>query len=163
MAKFLHGKGVANSWFKVDEPTKPTGVLLRQSNGAYVVEPQDLSTTLVQTVSELRLPVVFAIATESTEAIFDVINDEDHEVMLSDGLHIQVFHSMDDLVGNELPLDGRDPYAALLKNERILLIWQDDVDRALQHCFGTEEKLLELVSFDITSRQLTSVGMERCD
>lgn len=152
MAKFLHGKGVANSWFKVNEPSKPTGVLLRQSNGAYVVEPQNLSTTLVQTVSELRLPVVFAISTESTEAIFDVINAEDHEVMLSDGLYIQVFHSMDDLVGNELSLDGRDPYAVLLKNERILLIWQDDVDKALHHCVSTEEKLLELVSFDISTR-----------
>ena len=134
MAKFLHGKGTANSWFKVNEPGKPVGVLLRQSNGNYIAEPQDISTTLVQTVSELRLPVVFAIATESTEAIFDVISDEDHEVMLSDGLHIQVFHSMDDLVGNELSLEGRDPYAALIKNERILLIWQDDVDKALQQC-----------------------------
>lgn len=163
MAKFLYGKGVASSWFKVNEPSKQTGVLLRQSNGAYIVEPQDLSTTLVQTVSELRLPVVFAVATESTEAVFDVLDGEDCEVTLNDGLHIQVFRSMDDLVGNELSLEGRDPYAALLKQERILLIWHEDVDKALQHCVGTEEKLLQLVSLDISTRQPLFVGMKHCD
>lgn len=149
MAKFLYGKGAANSWFKINEPKRPLGILMRQSSGAYIAEPQELSTTLVPLVAQLALPVVFAIATESTEAIFDVITDEDHEVMLGDGLHIQVFHSMEDLVGNELSLDGRDPYAALIKSDRILLIWQDDVDKALQQCVSTEEKLLELVSLTV--------------
>ena len=76
MTKFLYGKGVANGWFDIHLPKRPLGVLLRQSNGTYSVEPQDLPETLVRTVAKLGVQAAFAIATDSTEAIFDVIGEE---------------------------------------------------------------------------------------
>lgn len=160
MLKFLYGKGATNSWFKVTELDRPLGVLLRQSNGTYITEPQNLSPKLVQTVSQLSLPVAFAIATESTEAIFDVISEEDHDVMLGDGLVLQVVNHMEDLVQYGLSPVGRFPYAVLLRAERIILVWHDDVDGVLQQGVSIEEKLLELVSLDHWKRHQESFDRE---
>jgi hypothetical protein len=147
MTKFLHGKGVANGWFDIDLPKRPLGVLLRQSNGTYSVEPQDLPETIVRTVSKLGVQAAFAIATDSTEAIFDVIGDEDYGIMLGNGLDLQVVDSIANLTRIGLAQARRFPYAALIRGERILLVWHDEADQVLQQAVATEEELMKLVSF----------------
>jgi hypothetical protein len=145
MTKFLYGKGVANAWFDVNEPRRPLGVFLRQFNGTYSVEPRDIPDELVQTVARLGIQAAFAIATESTEAIFDVIHDDDHAIALGDGFDLQVVDCMANLMRIGLSQARRYPWAALLKTERILLVWQDEVDKLLQQVVTTEEKLTGLV------------------
>jgi hypothetical protein len=146
MTKFLYGKGVANGWFDIALPKRPLGVLLRQSNGTYSVEPTDLQETLVRTVSKLGVEAAFAIATDSTEAIFDVIGDDDHAITLGDGLDLQVVDCMANLMRIGLAQARRFPYAALIRSERILLVWHDEADKVLQQAVATEEELMKLVS-----------------
>jgi hypothetical protein len=146
MTKFLHSKVSANGWFKVDPPTRPLGVLVHQSSGGYVTEPRDLSPLLVQAVEKLGVEVAFTISTETTEAIFDVIQDNDHEIVLGDKSQLQIIDSMSDMARIGLTQVGKSQHAALLKAERILLVWHDDVDQVLLQATKIEEKLLGLVS-----------------
>jgi hypothetical protein len=148
MTKFLYGKGVANNWFDMNLPKRPLGVLLRQSNGNYSCEPQDLPETLVRTVTKLGVQAAVAIATDSTEAIFDVIGDEDCGIMLGNGLDLQVVDCMANLMRIGLAQARRYPYAALIRSERILLVWHDEADKLLQQAVATEEELMKLVSSD---------------
>ena len=148
MTKFLYGKGVANGWFDISMSKRPLGVLLRGSNGTYSVEPQDLSGLLVSTVAKLGVEAAFAIATDSTEAIFDVIGDEDHSIMLGNGLDLQVVDYMSNLMRIGLAQARRYPHAALIRNERILLVWHSEADQVLQTAVATEEELMKLVSSD---------------
>ena len=148
MTKFLHGKGVANGWFDINLPKRPLGVLLRQSNGTYSVEPQDITETLVRTVAKLGVQAAFAIATDSTEAIFDVIGEDDHGIMLGDGQDLQVVDCMANLMRIGLAQARRFPYAALIRSDRILLVWHDQADMVLQQAVATEEELMKLVSYD---------------
>lgn len=162
MSKFLYGKGAANSWFTISQPKRPLGVLLRQSNGAYCVEPQDMEASLVQTVSKLGFQVALSIATETTEAIFDVISEEDHEIILGDGLHLQVVDCMNNLMRIGLSQARRFPYATLVRNERILLVWHDEADKVLQQAVTTEEKLMELVRLTTRTRGTCSTDSDYC-
>jgi hypothetical protein len=163
MTKFLYGKGVANGWFDINLPKRPLGVLLRQSNGTYSVEPQDLPETLVRTVAKLGVQAAFAIATDSTEAIFDVIGDEDHGIMLGDGLDLQVVDCMANLMRIGLAQARRFPYAALIRSERILLVWHDEVDKVLQQAVATEEELMKLVSSDNRDWCMLSASQKSAD
>ena len=149
MIKFLHGKVSANGWFDINQPERPLGVLLRQSSGGYLTEPKDLSRLLVQAAYNLGFEVAFTISTDATEAIFDVIkdnNDDIPDIVLGDGSRLQVINSMTDLVRVGLSQAGKSQHAALLKAERIILVWHDDVDKVLLHAAHTEERLLGLVS-----------------
>jgi hypothetical protein len=112
-----------------------------------MTEPRDLSPLLVQAVEKLGLEVAFTISTETTEAIFDVISDNDHDIELGDGSQLQIVDSMSDIVRDGLSQVGKSQFAALLRTERILLAWHDDVDKVLLHAAKVEEKLLGLVSF----------------
>lgn len=163
MTKFLYGKGVANGWFDINLPKRPLGVLLRQSNGTYSVEPQDLPETMVRTVANLGVQAAFAIATDSTEAIFDVISDEDYGIMLGDGLELQVVDRMANLMRIGLAQARRFPYAALIRSERILLVWHDEVDKVLQQAVATEEELMKLVSSDNRDRCILSASQKSAD
>jgi hypothetical protein len=162
MTKFLYGKGVANGWFDIALPKRPLGVLLRQTNGTYSVEPQDLPETLVHTVGKLGVQAAVAIATDSTEAIFDVIGDEDHGITLGNGLDLQVVDCMANLMRIGLAQARRFPYAALIRSERILLVWHDEVDKILQQAVATEEELVKLVSSDTPSLVCVVWQPEQC-
>ena len=98
MTKFLYGKGVANGWFDINLPKRPLGVLLRQSNGTYSVEPQEPPGNAGTHGCKLGVQAAFAIATDSTEAIFDVIGEDDHGIMLGDGQDLQVVDCMANLM-----------------------------------------------------------------
>src|ERR1700761_7345859 len=156
MTKFLHGKVSANGWFEVNQPARPLGVLVHQSSGGYMTEPRDLSPLLVQAVEKLGLEVAFTISTETTEAIFDVISDNDHDIMLSDGLQLQIVDSMSDIVRAGLSQVRKSQHAVLLKTERILLVWHDDVEKVLPQAVKVEEKLLGLVSFTRSEKKATT-------
>jgi hypothetical protein len=149
MIKFLHGKVSANGWFDVNQPKRPLGVLLRQSSGGYLTEPKDLSSLLVQAVDKLGFEVTLTISTDATEAIFDFIKDNDDDIpdiVFSEGSRLRVVNSVADLYQTGLSQAGKSQHTALLKVERILLVWHDDVDKALLQAAHTEEKILGLVS-----------------
>jgi hypothetical protein len=147
MTKFLYGKVSSTGWFEVDQPPRPLGVLVRQPSGGYMTEPRDLSPLLVQAIEKIAVEVAFTISTDTTEAIFDVISDNDHEIMLGDRMQLQIVDSMSDIVQAGLSRAEKLQHAALLKTERVLLVWHDDVDKVLLHAANVEEKLLRAVSF----------------
>jgi hypothetical protein len=147
MTKFIYGKVNQIGWFEVNQPVRPLGVLVRQSSGGYMTEPRDLSPLLIQAIEKLSVQVAFTIATDTTEAIFDVIRENDHNIMLGDGIQLQIVDSLKDITQAGLSRNGTSQRAALLKTERILLVWHDDVDKVLLQAAKVEEKLLRVVSF----------------
>lgn len=121
-------------------------MLVRQNKGTYITEPQNLSPALVQSVQRLGCAVAFTLATETTEAIFDVIQEDDRNIMLGDGSELQIVDSLVDVDVSCLSQFGVFQYAALIKEERVLLVWHDDSDKVLMQASRMEEMLLALVS-----------------
>lgn len=84
--------------------------------------------------------------TETTNVIFSMLLPSQTEIMLPDGSQIQVIGSFSEMANAPPKMIKRFQYAALIKEEQILLIWHDEFDEILNHAAEVEGRLLSLVS-----------------
>lgn len=147
MIKYLHGKVSAQQWFTPTE-TEPSeqckGVLIRKSRGHYVTEPEDIDADLRNAAENINFEVGFTMATETTRIIFSTLQPQQTEVLLPDGSQIQIIDSIIDIASGSV-IAKKFQYAALLRQERVLLLWHDDLNKILTHAASIEEKLLTQV------------------
>jgi hypothetical protein len=146
MIKYLHGKISSYQWFENFDNTQPWGVLLRKSRGQYVTEPSAIDPILLQAVTKLNVEVAFTMITESTRIIFNLLRPDEAEIMLANGAQLQVIDSLAEIVRSGSSLVKKFQYGALIRDERILLVWHDDLDKILVQAGILEERLLGLVS-----------------
>ena len=146
MIKYLYSKLSANQWLPTEE-SNPTytsgGVLIRRARGEYVAQPEEIDPIFVAAITRINAEVAFTMATETTNAIFSILHPRQTEVILPRGSQLQVIDSLAEIVGS-----GRIKkfqYAALIREEQVLLIWHDDLDKILTHAASVEEMLLALV------------------
>jgi hypothetical protein len=147
MIKYLHGKVSANQWLHSSQSGLSTlahpGVLLRKSRGYYVTEPEAIDPILLAAVQKINAEVAFTMSTETTHVIFSNLQPYQTEVVFPRGNQLQVIDSLGDIV--RLGKIKKFQYAALVREERVLLVWHDDLDKILNHAVSVEEKLLALV------------------
>jgi hypothetical protein len=146
MIKYLHSKILSNQWFERLEATQPYGVLLRKSRGHYVTEPSDIDPLLFQAVAKINVEVAFTMATETTHVIFQILKSDEATVMLPNGSQLQIIDSLAEIARSGSSLVKKFQYGALIRDEQILLVWHDDLDKILLQASFIEEKLLGLVS-----------------
>jgi uncharacterized protein YbaA (DUF1428 family) len=151
MIKYLHGKVSANHWLHSSDSRLSTlghpGVLLRRSRGQYVTEPEEIDPILLAAVTRINAEVAFTMATETTHVIFSNLQPHQTEVVFPRGNQLQVVDSLGDIV--RTGKIKKFQYAALVREERVLLVWHDDLDKILNHAASVEEKLLALVRLHI--------------
>lgn len=119
------------------------GVLIRKSAGEYVTEPKDVDHNLLGAVKRINPGVALTMSTDGTQAIFDVLEPYETELMFQNGSQIQIFDSMAD-IANSINI-RKFQYAALVRQERLLLVWHDDLGAILSQAMEIESRMLALV------------------
>jgi hypothetical protein len=65
--------------------------------------------------------------------------------MLGDGSQLQIIDSLADIARSGSGLVRKFQYGALIREEQILLVWHDDLDKILSQASAIEERLLGLI------------------
>lgn len=119
---------------------------MRRSRGNYVTEPEYIDSTLLAAVQKINPEVAFTMSTETTDVIFSTLQPHQTEIILPNGSQLQVIGSLSDVAASTSSTVKKFQYAALIREERLLLVWHDDLDRILAHAGDLEGKLLAMVS-----------------
>jgi hypothetical protein len=145
MIKYLNGTLVQSQW--LPPPGHPYGgLLIRRSRGLYIHEPEHIHPDLLAAVLKIDVQVAFTMATETTKVIFNSLQPQQTELVLPDGSHLQILNSLVDVARTADSAIKKFQYAALLRQEQVILIWHDDLDRIIQHANDVSVKMLALVS-----------------
>jgi hypothetical protein len=119
------------------------GVLIRKGLGEYVTEPQNIDRDLLGAVRRVNPGVALTMSTDGTQAIFDVLEPHETELMFQNGSQIQIFESMADIAASITIKKFQ--YAALVRQERVLLVWHDELGAILSQAMEIESRILALV------------------
>jgi predicted neutral ceramidase superfamily lipid hydrolase len=154
MVKYIYGRINVNMWMAAAEDPLPVhGVLLRQTRGQYVSQPSQLNPDLVAAVQKINVEVAFTMSTDTSDVIFGTLIDCQNELVLADGSQYQVVDSLADISKGGANKIKKFQYACLVKQEKVVLIWHDDIQKILTHAQEVEQKLLGLVSTLTTRRE----------
>jgi hypothetical protein len=143
MIKYLYGRISSQLWLPSPGSGQPSGLLLRKSRGNYICEPEDIDQTLLAAVQKMNVEVAFTMATEKTQAIISTLHPGQSEIMMSNGSQLQVLDSLADIAASAKTKKFQ--YAALIREEQILLVWHDNLESIMAHAATLEDKLLCLV------------------
>ncbi|KAF2820258.1 hypothetical protein CC86DRAFT_459765 [Ophiobolus disseminans] len=145
ITKHLYAKASSMRWL-TPGPLAPhvcEGVLIRKGLGDYVTEPQDINQDLQAAVKRVNPRVAITMSTDGTQAIFDVLEPHETVLMFQNGSQIQIFDSMADIAAT---INIRKfQYAALVREERVLLVWHDELGSIISQAMEIESRILALV------------------
>ncbi|KAH7390820.1 glycosyl transferase family group 2-domain-containing protein, partial [Phaeosphaeria sp. MPI-PUGE-AT-0046c] len=143
--KHLHAKATSMRWMTPGAPMPHSceGVLIRKGLGEYVTEPQAIDRDLEAAVARINPGVALTMSTDGTQAIFDVLEPHETELMFQNGSQIQIYDSMAEIAGSITIKKFQ--YAALVRQERILLVWHDELGAILSQAMEIESRILALV------------------
>jgi hypothetical protein len=119
------------------------GVLIRKSQGEFASEPDPVDPELLDAVKRVNPEVALTMSTEGTSAVFDVIDVNETELLFPNGSQIQIYDSMAEIATSNTIRKYQ--YAALLRQERVLLVWHDDLGLILSHAMEVESRMLALI------------------
>jgi hypothetical protein len=113
-------------------------------------------------VLKINVEVAFTMMTEITKLIFDTLDSEQTDLLLPDGSQYQILDSVSAITTSASSEFKRFQYTCLLRRERMILIWHDDVQQILQHASDVERTLLTLVC-DMITALLIQIGVSIAD
>ena len=147
MIYYLNKTTLANGWMPTPHPHDPNpyseyGVLYRKSIGNYVTFPELISPALLDCVKRLNLVIVFTMKPAILDGIIKGLSRTQTELRFTDGSQLQVTESLDTMQAVNVK---KYQYAALVRQERMLLVWHDDLAQVVPTATRLEEKLLSLV------------------
>ncbi|KAJ4292729.1 hypothetical protein N0V90_009392 [Kalmusia sp. IMI 367209] len=143
--KHLHAKACSMHWM-IPSPVPPgicAGVLMRKSQGGFATEPERINEDLLNAVKKVNPGVALTMSTDGTSAVFDVIDPFETELLFPNGSQVQIYDSLADIAASSAIKKFQ--YAALVRYERVLLVWHDDLGMILSHTMELEAKMLALI------------------
>lgn len=114
--------------------------------------------TLLAAVQKINVEVAFTMATETTNVIFSTLQLHQTDIILPNGSQLQVIDSLMDIVGSSSSTVKKFQYAALIREEKLLLVWHDQLDKILTHAADIEGKLLAMVRIGKSHRSCDVTG-----
>lgn len=108
-------------------------------------EPEDVNPVLLAAVQRINATIAFTMMTETTSIITSQLAPGQTELILPNGYQVQIIESYADIVGSHSNMVKKYQYAALIREEHLLLVWNDDLNAILNHAADVESKLLSLV------------------
>lgn len=119
------------------------GVLMRKSQGDFASEPQRVDPDLLEAVKRINPGVALTMSTEGTSAVFDAIDPAENELLFQNGSQVQIYDSMAEI--SQSSTIKKFQYAALVRRERVLLVWHDDLGAILSQAMEIESRMLALI------------------
>lgn len=114
-------------------------------------EPEDVNPVLLAAIQKINATIAFTMMTETTSIITSQLAPGQTELILPNGYQVQIIESYADIAGSHSNMVKKYQYAALIRQERVLLVWNDDLNAILNHAADVEGKLLSSVCGEKTS------------
>ena len=149
MVNYLYNRVVASGWIAPHSARtndECLGVLLRHSRGNYVTSPNPVHHVLLGAVIRLNLTVAVTMRPQMLDGILKSLSPGQTELKFKDGSQVQV---IDSLVFAHSASVKKFQYACVCRQERLVLVWHDDLQHIVPTATAMEEKLLSLVSLDL--------------
>ena len=146
MVSYLYNRVIASGWIppeSVRTHDDCLGVLLRRSRGNYVTSPNPVHHVLLGTVVRLNLTVAVTVRPQMLDGILRSLNPGQTELKFKDGSQVQI---IDSLMFAHPASVKKFQYACVCRQERLVLVWHDDLQHIVPTATAMEEKLLSLVS-----------------
>ncbi|PPR00631.1 hypothetical protein CVT24_005477 [Panaeolus cyanescens] len=135
-----------DAWFRPNEENISSGVALRVSDGAGLPEfrvfPYENPTLepFETAVAALNPLVAVKVRSAAVHAALSESHPEDKSVYVDAETRIQILDSM-----LMLPMADREQCAAFIRDERVMVIWSEVLDRIIPLCQDFEERLIKLL------------------
>jgi hypothetical protein len=142
MVKYIYGRAAVSQWIQPNIEAgfqDCTGVLLRKTRGDYATAPESITPVLMAAVQKLNVEIAFTMRTEATNVILATLESHQSDLVLTDGSQIQVVDSLEEVATTNIK---KFQYACLVRQERMMLVWHDDLQQILPHVKTLEEKFV---------------------
>ncbi|KAF5353817.1 hypothetical protein D9758_010571 [Tetrapyrgos nigripes] len=157
-----------DAWFKPTEDNISAGVCLRVDQGQFRVFPYEnkFLVPFEAAVRALNPLVAVKVRSAAVHAALANVTDDAEAIYLDLGTRIQVLETI-----SELASADKEQCGAFVRDERILVVWSDDLDTIIDLCQDFETKLMKFVwrcrtntsSSFITSGSIGSLGTVASD
>jgi hypothetical protein len=132
-----------------------TGVAVRLPDGNYTTEPQNMDRDFYRVLQSFNCKAAFTMSSEITAALIDQISPFQTELQIQPrGLKIQIVQSLAELASGTTAVTKKS-YMCILREERVVLLWNDSVEGILTHGTDVEGILVGIVSHNL--KYLSSV------
>ncbi|PHH74648.1 hypothetical protein CDD82_4832 [Ophiocordyceps australis] len=145
IVSYLYNRVVASGWVPSESSRcheDCSGVLLRRSRSNYVTAPNPVHHDLLGAVVRLNLAVAVTMRPEMLDGILRSLVAGQTELKFKDGSQMQIIES---LVLAHPASVKKFQYACLCRQERLILVWHDELHQIVPTATQLEEKLLTLV------------------
>jgi hypothetical protein len=144
MISYLYKRMQASAWIPSNpSPEDCMGVLMRRTRGSYVTSPDQVSHVLQGAVIRLNLMVALTMRPSMLEGIINSLTPGQTELRFKDGSQLQIIDSLTSAQPSNVK---KFQYACICRQERLVLVWQDDLQNIIPQATRVEERLLSLVS-----------------
>ncbi|KAJ7244336.1 glycosyl transferase family group 2-domain-containing protein [Mycena rebaudengoi] len=142
LVQYLFKKTQGDAWFKPSEENVSAGVCLRVEPGHFRVFPYEnpYLVPFEAAVRSLNPLVAIKVRSAAVHAALSTVLDDATALYIDSDTRIQIIDSM-----NHLPQAEKEQCGAFLRDERVLIVWSDDIDNIVPLCSDFEEKLMKLV------------------
>lgn len=122
------------------------GVAVRLPDGNYTTEPQSMDRDFYRVLQSFNCKAAFTMSSEITSALIDQISPFQTELQVAPrGLKIQIVQSLAELASGTTTVTKKS-YMCILREERMVLLWNDSVEGILTHGTDVEGILVGIVS-----------------
>ncbi|KAJ7850100.1 glycosyl transferase family group 2-domain-containing protein [Mycena leptocephala] len=142
LVQYLFKKTQGDAWFKPSEENVSAGVCLRVEPGHFRVFPYEnpYLVPFEAAVRSLNPLVAIKVRSAAVHAALSTVPEDAAAIYIDRDTRIQILDTM-----NHLPQAEKEQCGAFLRDERVLIVWSDDIDNIVPLCADFEEKLMKLV------------------
>lgn len=145
MVGYLANRFAAHGWITQQalvDGSRGLGVLLRQTRGNYICCPEDIDAQLFAAAQRLNVGVLVTMRLNMLYPILAGMQEAQTELVMKGGYQLQVIESLASVSSSNVK---KFQYAAILRKEALLLVWQEEITHILSHAQHMEDKLLAYV------------------
>jgi hypothetical protein len=122
------------------------GVAVRLPDRNYTTEPQNMDRSFYRVLQSFNCKAAFTMSSEITSALIDQISPLQTDLQVHPrGLKIPIVQSLAELASGTAAVTKKS-YMCILREERVVLLWNDSVEGILTHGTDVEGILVGIVS-----------------
>jgi cellulose synthase/poly-beta-1,6-N-acetylglucosamine synthase-like glycosyltransferase len=142
LVQYLFKKTQGDAWFKPSEENVSAGVCLRVEPGLFRVFPYEnpFLVPFEAAVRALNPLVAIKVRSAAVHAALSTVPEDASAIYVDRDTRIQIIDTMADL-----PQAEKEQCGAFLRDERVLIVWSDQIESIVALCADFEEKLVKLV------------------
>ena len=144
MIGYLYKRIVASGWAPNDpDPADCMGVLVRKQRGTYITMPTPINDSLLDAAVKLNIIAALTMRPEMLDGILASLIPGQSELRFQDGSQLQILDSIMQVDHTNVK---KFQYACICRQERLILVWHDDLTNLIPQAAKVEERLLSMVS-----------------